>query len=126
MKATELRIGNLIEINERVEPVVSIDNYCINYTVNRVGSHAIKQFHQIDRVKPILITKEWLFKFGFVQQYWNFFPMTYYRKGNILYSLSDGNIELHKPNTYLTQLKYVHELQNIFFALTGEELTPLN
>jgi hypothetical protein len=126
MKVTELRIGNLIEINEMAEPVVSIDKYGINYTVNSVGSNAIKQFYHIDRVKPILITKEWLLKFGFVQQYWRFFPMTYYQKRNMLYSLSDGNVELHDPNICLTQLKYVHELQNFYFALTGEELILLN
>jgi hypothetical protein len=114
MDARELRIGNYVQGDFKK---------CIEVT-NKIMNAKIELDNQW--LKPIPITKEWLLKFGFVQQYWGVFLTTYYRKGNILYSLSDGNVELYKPNICLTQLKYVHQLQNLFFALTGEELTFKN
>jgi hypothetical protein len=108
MKASELRIGNyFIEKDE------------------------IKQFdgdfiHLLD-MQPIPITKELLLKLGFLQKqiimYGEAVKINYFIKNNLLYSLSDNQVELDNPNVFLTDLKYVHQLQNIYFALTSEELT---
>jgi hypothetical protein len=72
-------------------------------------------------VKPIPLTEEWLLKFGFVKIY------------NCIYEIEmDGHViefdlRFRKMSVYfgdiLLQLKYVHELQNLYFALTSEELT---
>jgi hypothetical protein len=77
-------------------------------------------------VRGITLTEEWLLKFGYSQD----------RNG---YSLEDKNSLSfsvtaegeYKPcwndrvlSAGLTT-KYVHQLQNLYFALTGEELTTL-
>ncbi|WP_333615719.1 hypothetical protein [Bacteroides pyogenes] len=36
--------------------------------------------------------------------------------------LKDNVYNVHLGNTFIREIKYVHELQNIYFTLTGEEL----
>lgn len=72
--------------------------------------------------KAIPLTEEWLLKFGFEKEYGTFkiegFKcwITKYTSEPNLYSANIGNIKI-------STLKYVHELQNLYFALTGSELT---
>ena len=72
--------------------------------------------------KPIQLTEEWLLKFGFEKEFGVFKLkglkcwFTKYTSEPNLYSVNIGNIKL-------STLKYVHELQNLYFALTGSELT---
>ena len=94
MKATDLRIGNLIRDGHEIETVTSDHIKC-----------AESGRCEYD---PIPLTEEWLLKFGII---W------------------DGDIKILKGylNNYVdgngeTRLKYVHQLQNLFHALTGEEL----
>lgn len=121
MDARELRIGNYATDSIETGAITVFNN---DACVLKHKSGIVKC--RISDLQPIPLTKEWLLKFGFEQQKWGDFILTYYRKGNILYSLSDGNVELNEPNICLTQLKHVHQLQNLYFALTGEELTIKN
>ena len=107
MNEKELRIGNWIEYK---------------------GSHcawAVSDFAEIEHgilnfVRPIPLTEEWLVKFGFVfdgvryQQYinnnlWAFVKNNAYGWYSPFIEISNG-------------IKYVHQLQNLYFTLTGEEL----
>ena len=121
MKANELRIGNYVY--DTLGKVNKIDLEAITYIV--------KEPH--NQVKPIQLTEEWLLKFGFIK-------VTY------TVSLSDGGMPYHyelegqgnhwrlyfdgrffafnerKLNLHLSHNRYVHQLQNLYFALTGEEL----
>ena len=115
MKANELRIGN----------------YLLNDVVFQVNPITLTMI--IDKTweffQPIPLTEEWLLKFGFVAK-------------SIDYNFTLGNIEIasairvlstnERRNFYLDcdipewmkiQIEYVHQLQNLYFALTGEELT---
>ena len=75
-----------------------------------------------NRAKPITLTEEWLVKFGFKKV----------KRQNVIqyeneYSLShefnqDGIFEFHIDDGTWIACKYVHKLQNLYFALTGEEL----
>jgi hypothetical protein len=58
--------------------------------------------------KPIEITNEWLLDFGFV-------------KGKKGWSKTLNN--KRKFNLYMHTSQFIHQLQNLYFALTGEELT---
>ena len=141
MKASELRLGNLVQYGGTTAKVCQIEKaffYCEtdgNDFFTRDGESG---------AKPIPLTKEWLLKFGFVEK-------------NIGNKLSESWYELkylsneHEPmitswvsilinietwscvicdeypdeigaNTKI-KIEYVHQLQNLYFALTGEELT---
>ena len=121
MKAKYLRIGNLIEFGKSVliiDTISSSDN-AILLTRNRNNITT-----PLSECKPIPLTEEWLIKFGFekfeaLTDIWvlgNFRIVGF--KGVFKFYYTD--VEPHNNNTHL---EYVHQLQNLYHALTGEELT---
>ena len=86
--------------------------------------------------KPIPLTEEWLLKFGFdledndlyilVVKTSNKYRMDLWtrteRNLTIWLSVSQGN-DPDQTDTELKHIKHVHQLQNLYFALTEEELT---
>ena len=116
MKAQELRIGNYVKMDR-------------DYTINEYDIPYAFKF------EPIPLTEEWLTKFGF--EFDNHYPTK--DEGN--YSLNPDDFytieacredknDILKYYAYcggseykMHEIKHVHQLQNLFFALTGEELT---
>lgn len=124
MEAKELRVNNLIyDKLGRVVKVISIDNSDIEestYKFKLSNGNILK--HHIRNTNGIPLTEEWLLKFGFKR---------YEGLQDDLYEL-DGFWQIQKDfnsNIYtmsdieLYNIKYVHQLQNLYFALTGQELT---
>ena len=68
-----------------------------------------------DMIKPIPLTEEWLLKFGFKKDN-NF---TWVNLEMELMQREDGFWIWLGADLYL---EHVHQLQNLYFALTGEEL----
>ncbi len=72
----------------------------------------------IQKSKYVKLSKEWLIRFGFEN------------KDNFCFELNKHQIRLSVGNpypywidsNYICNISYVHQLQNLFFALTGEEL----
>jgi hypothetical protein len=109
MKPNELRIGSYV------------------YFEDELLKFDFEMGWNFDYIKPIPLTEEWLLKLGFecILDISYSFPKPYdnlelsyygsingFKKGwviNKLFGLSNG-------------IKYVHELQNLYFALTNEEL----
>ena len=110
MKASELRIGNYLEIDKPITNRLII-----------VDAYHIKKLKQDENFfKPIPLTEEWLLKLGFSNKG---------DKGKLRVVLS-GKLGYINGRTYYnswaileSQPKYVHQLQNLYFALTGQELT---
>jgi hypothetical protein len=119
MKATDLRIGNLFyyrvvdQLDERKEwfEVSEID-----YDDLRVIG--IKDEMNQD-YQPIPITEEWLLKFGFKKYITGDIYPTFTK--NML-NWNDGIFYLIRYG-FINHIKHVHQLQNLYFALTGIELT---
>lgn len=123
MEAKDLRIGNYIDYETERE-IVTMQ---ITYEYIRLIHNGNKNF------KPIPLTEEWLLKFGFEKE------VEYKKKINFsrfhLFQINasnpyNDNKNEFKVNFYqskqtveLCRIKYVHELQNLFFCLCGEELT---
>ena len=116
MKASELRIGNLLWDKE--------DNYPI--TVKSIDE-SINGFNKtyLDIVQPIPLTEDWLLKFGFSHS-----QKKYYYNGYFVCKINKAfNCLIYIGNNDYKQLNtvnYVHELQNLYFALVGEELNSIN
>jgi hypothetical protein len=135
MKANELRIGNYL--NGRQGHVVISEIR----TNNSVKIHDnTSSFYVGICLIPIKITEEWLEKFGFEKNKdkrwmrgksrYAIFYFEYYATGEdncmwrIEYHDTDyGRNEYKDCNQWGDRIKYVHQLQNLYFALTGEELT---
>jgi len=138
MTATELRIGNYVTIdNPKYHPnvkgrtlvVLSVQSWREEASVSLMhikqeDNYVIPSLGQlIDFVKPIELNEDWLLKFGFEGEFLD------YSLGKLNVCLKDPIGVYKRGRTYYNswcilekQPEYVHQLQNLFFALTGEEL----
>jgi hypothetical protein len=117
IKPTELRIGNLVEYNGTADAIILIDHKGCELV--RFGYLSLQ-----DEVQPIPLTEEWLVKFGIEKDedleseypfdFGSFLPFTRYSP--IKKEMTNADWMNSKP------LEYVHQLQNLYLALTGEEL----
>ncbi len=120
MKATELRIGNWIKTvtNREVQ----------------VAAPTLFDFHDYD-FHPIPLTEEWLVKLGFRMHEGNQYRKYYlideddFQKAFEVSLNPPGTIDycftprLQYGNRIDLRIDFVHQLQNLYFALTGQELT---
>lgn len=114
--ATHLRCGNLVEINvsqgkyENITHEVSEGDLA-----NTNGLYAIP------------LTEEWLNKLGFNKINIDDFILHKIEEYYIYY-IAGNNVGRWRKDTptekpqYLAECNHVHQLQNLYFALTGEEL----
>jgi hypothetical protein len=138
MKANELRIGNYIA--DRGNKEWQIDHW---ESINKLSAksnatmcmgilmetHPMTEY--VDYIKPIPLTEEWLLKFGFTHQYktkkgQDFFDRSINSEFQLYVNLNDSRVSINKKyvgNVYSKKIQYLHQLQNLYFALTGEELT---
>ena len=105
MKATELRIGNYIDYTTERE-IVTMQT---TYEYIRLIHNGNKNF------KPIPLTEEWLLKFGF--EYVNHT----FRHHKFCINLHENELYV-LTETHRVYIQHVHQLQNLYFALTNEEL----
>ena len=130
MKTTEKRIGNYVYgINRRSEihipdelPLKVLQIELFNTYVLPLDQNpatCVKWFKITNEdLSPIPLTEEWLLKFGFEKT-----TNEYYDKNNGLVIWIDGQfINIEWKDRFLISYTYVHQLQNLYFALTNTEL----
>ena len=128
LQITELRVGNLLKVDKNIWTVEDIINgdstWELYFKENPEYNHWVN-------AEPIKISNDWLVKLGF-----KLYPSGYYCldiHGEKVY-ISIGLKHDTEPNLILDSgenalsfnlkhIKYVHQLQNLFFALTGVELS---
>ena len=109
MVAQELRIGNLIE--QGVIEIMSENAVWIN-----------EKLLLIDEIQSIPLTEEWLVKFGFEKSKYEYF--TKFAGNNVMtIFIFQERIKVDIVNQFICNIHYVHQLQNLYFALTKKELT---
>lgn len=135
MKVSELRIGNLVFISAEI--ILSKSNIVIpNGKLIKVETiyedginndefdhdHSYIRKFDIKKTLGIPITEEWLLRMGFKERYskshqieikYDFLKL-YNSNGDYIYDIGS--------NTGVNTIHYLHQLQNLYFALTGEEL----
>ena len=119
MEANELRIGNYIDRTDYICRVIGIDildskkGTIITEPLDFKGERFV-----IQEQEPIPLTEEWLVKFGFEKlEGWD--DMYYFQIGN--FQVYEYNVSGYDYDGF--NIKHVHQLQNLYFALTNEELT---
>lgn len=131
ISAQELRIGNWVEFGRKengdflIGQVEGLYGDLMGGTVN-IKNH--DQTFLAQQLFPIPLTKEWLLKFGF-----DFLTDIGVFKLKFTISSQVGDFEfagVPKAIGFISNglfasghIQYVHQLQNLFFALTCEELT---
>lgn len=138
MKATELRIGNFVWDDYSGEMIVSgiAKQNGLQEELRLKKHNGLPEGSYIcETIQPIPITEEWLLKFGFkvglnerddeddriiLHVYRNKISIAEKNKTFYFYITIEDDTYY---NFKWVELKYVHQLQNLYFALTGEELT---
>ena len=80
--------------------------------------YQVEDFGDGEVVEPISLTEEILLKCGFKK-----INKIYFRKGALTIEVqSFGHFRVSFDGKMLVNLKHLHQLQNLYFALTNEEL----
>lgn len=139
INAKELRIGNYVNyiVFNKHESLFQNTVWCLNYSSATLGDRAVRHDVKYNNIEPIPLTEEWLLRFGFdaigyeCPETGSEFSFPYRIK------ISDNeNIEVEDDFSVcvyyndddfipIGNIRYdkVHQLQNLYFALTNTELT---
>lgn len=142
MTVQELRIGNYVSV--RTSHIASVcliaDKYIEVTTIESEFKNqepgVYRSQEDAKHVEGIPLTEEWLIKFGFtfIDDFETLrFKMIGDNNHEILVDIAasvDDDKTVYSIGIYanehwifLEHIKHVHQLQNLYFALTGEELT---
>lgn len=124
MKANELRIGNCVNYKDKIIKVTMIGEYGVQ---SKTGYQIINAKFINPYLQPISLTEKWLLDLGFKRDEYNDKTPYYYILNGFRLNNYMGSLTLNNSNELAgfkpIEIKYVHQLQNLYFALTGEELT---
>ena len=113
IQANELRLGNYFETPEQKEKVREI-SFSYDEGVTFINDW------NVSIIKPIPLTEEILLKCGFEKKNGYVFRKIGFILNGRKVKDSIGFHFIHYECT--TECSYLHQLQNLYFALTGEEL----
>jgi len=124
IQANELRIGNLLNYDTAEGDVII---KATDFNVIHWASEDPKGFNLVHT--PIPLTEEWLVKLGannpnpfLIDKYWVLFLSNEEKPSLLLILNGISRICKNGICGYEVKCEYVHELQNLYFALTGKEL----
>ena len=115
IKAQDLRIGNYLRCND-----IEMSSYFI---VNKIDISIISDF-----IEPIQLSEEILLKCGFsitesiLHENTNAYEIKSWGRIVLINGILQSD-EFYLLDGLSTEIKYLHQLQNLYFALTNEELT---
>ena len=130
MNANELRIGNYVyfTFTKEVVKILGINAYenngKIEYSISFMNGLNL-YCEQLEKLKAIDLCQEQLIDFGWETNYEKYDIICFINKK---LDIDNINYIKNKKQFYWNcwentkEIKYVHELQNLYFALTGEEL----
>ena len=126
MKAQELRIGNYVNgiYSEGgfIGEVLTVDlEGCL------IDTNGIYDLTSLKNIKTIPLTEKWLVKFGFEKVREDAFDIQYkyFLENKNTFRVIGKSVSIRSGLsgiTISTNIEHVHQLQNLYFALTGEEL----
>ena len=123
MKAQDFRIGNLV--TDSIGNIIIISNvldWCVNMNFNEMSGDRVSEI-DIEELLPIEITEKILLKCGFEK----------INKDGVYYALNQIRIDSDfEPFTFDNEgfgwvtigvkLNHLHQLQNLYYTLIGQEL----
>lgn len=109
MEAREFRHGNFINTPIGIQKIIDV----LCDSVNTENYEALPY----ECIAPIKLTEEILLKCGFKRSITGNFEIT-----DFVFSLCNNTICSIVSSNFKPTIKYLHQLQNLYFALTNEEL----
>ena len=124
MKANELRIGNFVKST-------TMNYECVVYGILNDRLVAVTYPSGVtaseypEQLAPVQLTEDLLLRAGFENSKRT--DKCFEKGTNVIVSTADDKFRFVMGNfvaqLVLREIEYVHQLQNLYFALTGEELT---
>lgn len=109
----ELRIGNFVFKDKQRIP--TSEGSIFSAELHTIDEYS---FYESTSLDPIRITEEWLIRLGFEKGSPNAYATNYYIAGFcVSRHFKDGLYY-----SWTANINYVHQLQNLYFAITGKEL----
>lgn len=127
--SNELRIGNWIhDIFQEDKPSVDFKVYALHKTKCFYGATSGIYHTTYERLRPIPLTPEWLERAGF-EKIAGCYSIKIWDRGTLYVIIDDANVRFEIGNSAegivacKGDLTSVHSLQNLYWSLTGKELT---
>lgn len=135
IQPNELRLGNYVQ--DRGGKVLKIDTFETTHNgeeyVLKVGQRMFVNGNEVhplteysDYLQPIPLSDEWLAKFGFDDDGFRQYTLLNWGIKVVESLASKGSWIVYqgflRQFQEIAEVQYIHQLQNLFFALTGEEL----
>lgn len=129
VKANELRIDNLFLLEKKVVSILEISQDEIwSKEIIRNTRLGLCLCH-LEELEPIPLTEEWILKAGFkkrkLEGYEVHFMYEHPKLHSCITAIYNADFSMSLDNV-ARGIKYIHNLQNLFFAITGEELSFYN
>lgn len=132
VQAKELIIGNKVGINLQQFPTNYFTVLEIGETMKlcEVGREHTQDYFYVGDIQPIPISPEILLKCGFTKhensnEYWNFWILSNgWHISEALHTEPSAGVKTglcYWSDEYI-EIKYLHQLQNLYFALTSQEM----
>lgn len=119
LKSTELRLGNFVIVNhgtDLLSKVTWIQEESVSVMFDRQHDLSNGMIASPSKIIGVPLTEEWMFRLGFIKQDdpfdWHY-EINGYEVGNDFDSWTGKESR---------KIDYVHQLQNLYFAITGFEL----
>ena len=139
MKANELRINNLLLKDNNIEKVavINCDNTIRIFSKTEKENGLTYGCYPLSFFNPITLTEEWLLKFGYKDAIGigyknNIITITFTNNQFIEIDLNTKIVSLGGCDSCtewqvfeIKNIEFVHQWQNIYFALTNNELEIL-
>lgn len=127
LEFNELKIGNYVKCKVSNDAgfykVLSLDGWMLQIMLDGVRRG---EWYPSSKIKPIKLTPETLEKCGFKDEGISKDPILELGDLGIHLTLPDSNGSMYLTDygehLNIPTFKYVHQLQNLYFALTGKEL----
>lgn len=122
--AKELMIGSYVKDGSRIGKVTMISKSRIKVKLE----HSLVVIDtQLDckmlDVQPIPITEDWLLRFGFEKESDLSFSIINKLQIDLISNKFSFYMKWGNIMRQISTIKHIHQLQNLYFALTGEELS---
>lgn len=132
IQANELRLNNYLHLDGAIYQINEIYNrlQCVELKRKNQSNPNLNEYEECDldceNLEPIELTEKIILSCGFKERksifgYW-IYEIEFQ---NTVFSVEEVDLGLcyfYVGNTHVSQTRYVHELQNLYFAITGEEL----
>ena len=121
-KEKQYRIGNLIKYDGRVFEIDSIAKEFPTLNTEEFGIGVVDW----NNIKPIPLTKQLLLKCGFKHVHTGWFEINSFGSEFMHFNVcASGAVSVDNggdSEIVIADLKFIHQLQNLYFAITGKEL----